>query len=218
MSNTYKSAEIRAMMKFPATMALAIVCSITAATTHASDLLSLIVGQLSDSAVVRGDFVQEKQIAVLSRPIVSRGRVIVSRRDGLIWQIEAPLRMSIAFSDSRIIETDAAGNRRVHNDSDNRIQAEVGRVFHGLLAADLDILDRYFNLQTSGDVHHWRIDLTPRSVGLGKFIKTLQLSGGRNIETIRVEEPNSDTTLIRLLDVSTADSLSADEQALLSAP
>jgi len=206
------------MIKFPVTLALVIFCSITTATTHASDLLSLIVAQLSDPAVVRGDFVQEKKIAVLSRAIISRGHVIVSRRDGLIWQIETPLRMSIAFNETGIIETDATGNRRVHTDSDNRIQAEVGRVFHGLLAADLDILDRYFNLQTSGDLQHWRIDLTPRSVELGKFIKTLQLKGGRNIETIRVEEPNSDTTLIRLLNVTTSDSLSADEQALLGAP
>jgi len=206
------------MKKSMAALVLTIACSTTTAASAASDLLTLIVAKLSEPAVVRGDFVQEKQIAVLSRPIVSRGRVIVSRHDGLIWQIESPLRMSIAFSDSRIIETDAAGNRRVHGDSENRIQAEVGRVFHGLLAADLGILDRYFNLQASGDVQHWRIDLTPRSVELGKFIKTLQLTGGRNIDTIRVEEPNSDTTLIRLLNVATADSLSADEQALISAP
>ena len=206
------------MKKLMAALVLTIACSTTTAASDASDLLSLIVAKLSEPAVVRGDFVQEKQIAVLSRPIVSRGRVIVSRHDGLIWQIESPLRMSIAFTDSRILETDAAGNRRVHGDSDNRIQAEVGRVFHGLLAADLGILDRYFSLHASGDVQHWRIELTPRSVELGKFIKTLQLTGGRNIDTIRVEEPNSDTTLIRLQNVTTGDSLSADEQALISAP
>jgi len=206
------------MTKLLAALVLTMTCAITAAATDAPDLLSLIVAQLSEPAVVRASFVQEKQIAVLSRPIVSRGRVIVSRRDGLIWQIEAPLRMSIAFSASRIIETDAAGKRRVHSGSDNRVQAEVGRVFHGLLAADRDILNRYFTLQAEGDVRHWRIDLTPRSAELGKFIKSLQLSGGRMIETIRVEEPNSDTTLIRLQNTAPGDSLSADEQALLSAP
>jgi hypothetical protein len=206
------------MRKLLAALALTIACSITMAAGDAPDLLSRIVAQLSEPAVVRAGFVQEKRVAVLSRPIVSRGRVIVSRRDGLIWLIEVPLRMSIAFSGSLIIETDAEGRRRVLSDSGNRIQAEVGRVFHGLLAADLGILDRYFNLQAAGDVQHWRIELTPRSVELGKFIKALQLTGGRTIETIRVEEPNNDTTLIRLQNVETADSLSADEQALLSAP
>jgi len=206
------------MKKLLAALVLTIVCSTTTAASDAPDLLSRIVAQLSEPAVVRAGFVQEKKIAVLSRPIVSRGRVIVSRRDGLIWLIEVPLRMSIVFSDSLIIETDAEGKRRVHDDSDNRIQAEVGRVFHGLLAADLGILDRYFSLQATGDTQHWRIDLTPRSAVLGKFIKVLQLTGGQTIETIRIEEPNNDTTLIRLLNVATADSLSADEQALISAP
>jgi hypothetical protein len=206
------------MTKLLAAMALTIACSITTAASDAPDLLSRIVAQLSEPAVVRAGFVQEKRIAVLSRPVVSRGRIIVSRRDGLIWLIEVPLRMSIAFSGSLIIETDAEGRRRVHSDSDNRIQAEVGRVFHGLLAADLSILDRYFSLQATGDTQHWRIDLTPRSVELSKFIKALQLTGGRHIEAIRVEEPNNDITLIRLQNVTTADSLNADEQALLSAP
>ena len=52
-------------------------------------------------------------------------------------------------------------------------------MFHGLLAADLGILDRYFSLHGSGDTQHWRIELTPRSVELGKFIKALQLTGGQ---------------------------------------
>lgn len=218
MWNGYEPVGSHAVKRFLATLVVSIICASTAAATDTSDLLSLIVTQLSEPAVVRAGFIQEKRLAVLSRPIVSRGRVIVSRREGVIWQIESPLRMSIAFSGTRTIEIDADGKRRVHGDSDNRVQAEVGRVFRGLLAADRDILNRYFNLHADGDVRHWRIDLTPRSAELGKFIKTLQLTGGRNIETIRIEEPNSDTTLIRLQDTTTTDSLSADEQALLSAP
>lgn len=218
MWNSYEPVGIRAVTKFLITLVLTFACAITAVASDVPDLLSLIIAQLSEPAVVRASFVQEKRLAVLSRPIVSRGRVIVSRRDGLIWQIEAPLRMSITFSESRIIETDAEGKHRVHSGSDNRVQAEVGRVFRGLLAADRDILNRYFTLHAEGDVQHWRIDMTPRSAELGKFIKTLQLSGGRHIETIRVDESNSDATLIRLRDAVTADSLSADEQALLSAP
>ena len=206
------------MTRLLAALALTIACSTTTAASDAPELLSRIVARLSEPAVVRAGFVQEKRVAVLSRPIVSRGRVIVSRRDGLIWLIEVPLRMSIAFSDALIIETDAEGRRHVHDDSDNRVQAEVGRVFHGLLAADMGILERYFSIQAAGDTQHWRIELTPRSAGLGKFIKALRLTGGRTIETIRVEEPNNDSTLIRLQNVTTGDSLSAEEQALLSAP
>lgn len=218
MWSSYEYFGICAVKMFLITLVFAITCASTAAATDTPDLLSLVVAQLSEPAVVRASFIQEKRLAVLSRPIVSRGRVIVSRREGLIWQIEAPLRMIIAFSGPHIIEIDADGKRRSQRGSDNRVQAEVGRVFRGLLAADRDILNRYFNLHAEGNVQHWRIDLTPRSGDLGKFIKTLQLSGGRNIETIRVEEPNSDTTLIRLQNTATTNSLSADERALLSAP
>lgn len=218
MLSSHEHAKSRMMKKFLATAALAFLFFSRAVTAATPDLLSQIVVQLSESNVVRGSFVQEKRITQLSRAILSRGQMTVARNDGLIWRIESPLQMSIAFSGDLVIEIDSTGRRRVQDNRDNRVQAEVSRVFKSLLAADLDVLEQYFNLEASGDLQHWDIDLTPRSTELGKFIKTLELSGGRHIETIRVEEASGDTTLIRLLDVATANSLTADEQALLGAP
>ncbi|MDT8388842.1 MAG: outer membrane lipoprotein carrier protein LolA [Thiogranum sp.] len=200
---------------FPLLLTMSCAGSVTAAEP---DLLSLVLARLAEPAVVRADFVQEKTLRVLSRPIVSRGRIIVSRGEGLIWQIEAPLEMSIAFSDARIVESDADGRHLVDGGGDNRIQTEVGRVFRGLLTPDPEILQRYFRLNVEGDVDNWRIDLTPRSAGLATFIEALQIVGGRTIETIVIRESDTDSTVIRLENVAVAGSLTEDERALLSMP
>lgn len=195
-----------------------LVVSSTASAAPAADLLSAILTELAKPAVVHAEFTQEKQLRVLSRPINSRGQVTIARGAGLIWQIESPLRMSIAIGEQQMIETDSTGKRRVLGGDGNRLQAEIGRVFRSLLTADQSVLERYFALRAEGDMQHWRIELTPASAELGKFIRMLQLTGSTHIESIRVDEPNGDTTLIRLQDSRTADRLSAAEKALLGTP
>lgn len=184
------------------------------AATEPPQLLDRLVTQLSEPAVVRAEFVQEKQVAVLARPLASRGRITVSRRDGVIWQLEAPIRMSIAFGETKIVEVDAEGRRRVRGIGENRAQAEVGRIFKGLLAADMASLRRYFQVDAEGDLQSWRIRLTPRSPEVARFIKVMQLTGRGHIEGIRIEEASGDATSIRLRNVETAATLNQAEQAL----
>lgn len=155
-------------------------------------------------------------MAVLTRPLTSRGRITVSRRDGVIWQLEAPIRMSVAFGETKIVEVDAEGRRRVRGIDENRAQAEVGRIFKGLLAADMASLRRYFQVGAEGDLESWRIHLTPRSPEVARFIKTMQLTGGRHIEAIRIEEASGDTTSIRLRNIETTTTLNQAEQALFA--
>lgn len=187
------------------------------AAADSPDLLTRLVAQLSEPAVVQAEFVQEKQLAALTRPLISRGRITVSRRDGVLWQMDSPIRMSVAFGAAHIVEVDAEGRRRVRDLGENRAQAEAGRIFRGLLAADMDSLRRYFELEAQGDLQHWRINLRPRSQEVSLFIKGMQLSGGKHIEGIRVDEAGGDSTIIRLRNIKTRATLTPDERALFAA-
>lgn len=195
---------------------LILFCSASQAATDPPQLLDRLVGILSEPAVVRAEFIQEKRMAVLTRPLISRGRITVSRRDGVIWQLEAPIRMSVAFGETKIIEVDAEGRRRVRGIGENRAQAEVGRIFKELLAADMASLRRYFQVDAEGDLESWRIRLTPRSPEVARFIKTMQLTGGRHIEVIRIEEAGGDATSIRLRNIESTTTLNQAEQALFA--
>ena len=181
----------------------------------ADDLFERIGGTLSRPRLLRAAFHQEKRAAALTRPIVSRGRLTVARDLGVVWRIEAPLTMSVAYRSDALVEVDGEGRRRVRPFSDNRAQAEVGRVIRALLAADFGALRQHFDAQGSADGKRWQVDLVPRSPQLAQFVKSLQLAGGVHVEQIVVVDGGGDTTLIRLKDFETPGDLDAEERALL---
>jgi hypothetical protein len=181
----------------------------------ADDLFERIGGVLSRPPLLRAGFTQEKRAAALTRPIVSRGRITIARDLGVIWRIEAPLTMSVAYRGDALVEVDGEGRRRVRPFSDNRAQAEVGRVIRALLAADFGALRQHFDAQGSTDGKRWQVDLVPRSPQLAQFVKSLQLTGGLHVEQIVVVDGGGDTTLIRLRDFETPGALDAEERALL---
>lgn len=181
----------------------------------AEDLLERVAALLGRPPLLRAAFTQEKRAAALTRPIVSRGRLTVSRDHGVIWRIEAPLTMSVAYRTDALVEVDADGRRRVRAFSDNRAQAEVARVIRALLAADFGALRQHFDAQGSVESERWQVDLVPRSSQIAQFVKSLQLAGGRHVERIVVVDGGGDTTLIRLRDIETPSALDPEERSLL---
>lgn len=202
------------MTRRGAWLALALVSIVSAAA--ADELVDRVATSLGRPDVLRASFTQEKRAAALTRPILSRGRLTVARDHGVIWRIDAPLSMSIAYRADALVEVDSDGRRRVKKFADNRVQAEVARVIRALLAADFAALRQHFDVQGSGDAAaQWRIELFPRPGPVGQFISALVVSGGRHVEQIRVIEAGGDSTVIRLSDIQTPAGLDPDEQSLL---
>lgn len=194
---------------------LALVLLPVASIAAADDLVDRVAAALGQPELLRAAFTQEKRAAALTRPIVSRGRLTVAREYGVIWRIDAPLSMSIAYRGDSMVEVDSDGRRRVKKFADNRAQAEVARVIRALLASDFGALRQQFDVQGSGAASKWQIDLVPRSPQVAQFLKSLSVSGSRHVEQIRVTEGGGDFTVIRLRDFETPPSLDADERALL---
>jgi hypothetical protein len=86
--------------------------------------------------------------------------------------------------------------------------AQVGRVFRAMLGANTVALREYFDASAHGNLTQWEIDLKPRQASLSQFLSGMHLSGGRFVESIRMDEPGGDSTQIQLrhAQVSTAPS------------
>ena len=70
--------------------AVAAACCAAAFAARAAepDSLAQIGAQIGRHAVVRADFTQTRQMAVMKRPLTSSGRLVYARRLGVLWQIE----------------------------------------------------------------------------------------------------------------------------------
>lgn len=183
-----------------------------------NDLLVQIAAQLEQHAVVKANFVQTRQMAALKRPIVSRGRMAFSRRDGVFWWIDDPLQVSYWLTEQRVVEIDVGGTRREHDLRSNPAMAQVGRLMRAMLGAQTETLRQQFEIKVQGTPAQWELLLTPREAQLAQFIQSLHVSGGRFIESLRVHEASGDLTTIRLNDSQVlADLPAADVQRLTGA-
>lgn len=168
-----------------------------AAETGQADALARIGAQIEQYPVVRAEFTQSKQMAAMKRPLVTSGRLVYSRRHGVLWQIEQPFRMSYVLGEDRIVEIGADGVRRERGLRDVPGLAQVGRVFRALLGANTTALREYFDATARGDPGKWEIELKPRQPQLAQFLTGLQLSGGRFVDSITIGEAGGDSTRIR---------------------
>jgi len=170
-----------------------------AGAAHAAepDTLARIGAQIEQYPVVRAEFTQSKQMAAMKRPLVTTGRLVYSRRYGVLWQIEQPFRMSYVLGEDKIVEIGADGVRRERGLRDVPGLAQVGRVFRALLGANTAALRENFDATVHGDPAKWEIELKPRQPQLAQFLTGLQLSGGRFVDSIRIGEAGGDSTQIR---------------------
>lgn len=185
-------------------------------TARSADALSELSSRIEQYPVVRAEFVQTKRMAAMKRPLVTSGRLTFSRKQGVLWQIEQPYRMSYVLGETRIVEIGSDGARRVRETRDVPGLAQVGRVFHAMLGANPAALREYFDVAVQGDAARWTVELKPRQAQLAQFLTGLQLSGGRFVEEIRIGETGGDSTQIRFRNSQSADALTEAEAQLFA--
>lgn len=184
----------------------------------AEDLAQRVIQRLAARAVVRARFTQERHSATLPKPFSSSGRLAVSRQDGVLWQIDAPIRATIAFSQQRIVETGPDGVRRLASERGGSVQAEIGKIMRSILAADPALLRSSFELEADGAVERWALRLRPRAREVARFLSTIELRGAEFLERIDISETSGDRTSIWLHDFSTAQELDPAELAQFGPP
>lgn len=193
-------------------------CLLLAPPARGEELLAAVLKRLAEPAVVRAEFVQERFVADIARPALSRGRLTVSRRDGVLWRVEAPIELSLAFTRSEIIETGADGVRRLRSPRGGAVDTQVGRVMRGILGADAETLQSSFEATAEGSAERWTLRLVPRPREMARVLKEIRLAGGRHLETLDIEETSGNRTAIRMRNVRVGDELDADEREQFKAP
>lgn len=167
--------------------------------------------------VLRAEFTQEKQMAAFRKPLVSRGRLVLSRGEGMAWRIDSPLRLTYVMTESRILEIDEAGKLSVRSSRDVPGIEQVGRIFRALISANFDVLGNTFTIHQEGEPNAWRVTLVPRPGPIAQFMRQIRLSGGRHVDRVSIEEVSGDLTTISFRSFAEDDALAVDERAWFGA-
>jgi outer membrane lipoprotein-sorting protein len=175
-------------------------------------LEALMRGMAGARGVV-AQFREEKQLALLSEPLESRGTLYFVPPDRLSRETSEPSRTRLVIDGDRFFFRDAAGSQALDL-SANPIAREYVRNFVVLFNGDLDALRGRYEPEFHADASGWRLVLTPRGVPLSDFIERVTLEGrGRALTRMELVEAGGDRTTTWFESVRTDRAFNAEELA-----
>lgn len=121
---------------------------------------------------IRSDFVQEKHLPILARPLVSKGHFAFRRPGDLRWEYSDPLRSVLLMSNGVVRRFGQSENRWVEEPAGNMQSMDI--VFQEItswLNGRFDQSAMFSATLAPGN----KIVLTPKTKGLGKFIQRMEL-------------------------------------------
>ncbi|EXI65570.1 MAG: lipoprotein chaperone [Candidatus Accumulibacter adjunctus] len=160
------------------------------------ELAAHMAQRFEQAPVLRAEFTQEKRMAAFRKPLQTRGQLTVVRGEGVIWQIDAPLKVAYVLAEDRIVEIGEDGVTQIRAAQDMPGLAQVGALFRALLGARVDVLADLFAVVPEGTLDAWRLTLTPRPGPIAQAIREIRMNGGRHVEQIRIDEANGDSATL----------------------
>jgi outer membrane lipoprotein-sorting protein len=171
-----------------------------AAPTATPTLEALMAG-MAETPGVMADFVERKEIALLSEPIESRGRLVFVPPDHLLRTTDSPSRSRLVIAGERFAFRDAAGGDSVDL-SANPLAREFVDNFIVLFNGDLAKLRKRYEPTFRATGTTWSLALRPRQRPLADLIERITLEGsGKVLHRMEMLERDGDRTTSTFEDV-----------------
>lgn len=188
----------------------------TSAAAHAFDLTEL-QKTLAGNDIIRGDFTQTKTLAMLDKPLVSKGHFVLGEEYGLLWQQTSPFPVTLVLTKDTLTQTMPGQQPQVIRAEDNPMAFYFSNVFLSLFNADTTALAKAFSHTLEGDTKSWTLQLVPNTPPLDKVFSGITLSGDSDITGLQLTEVRGDKTDIAFSNIRhTPDTLSDGERRAFS--
>jgi hypothetical protein len=166
----------------------------SAARADASDdrVFAEMMERLQRSSVLRVSFRQERLLRVLGRPLISHGSVLIVAERGVLWQVEDPYEAIFRIRPGDIVEWEGDDHPRPVRIATNPIFHFMIEMLLGLLTGDPSGLREGFDAEALPNDDGWSLRLTPQAGDLSGIIASIEISGDRFIEEVRIEDAKGD--------------------------
>lgn len=164
------------------------------------------------ASVIEGRFTQTKQLAGLPQPLVSGGRFLVARGQGVEWQVEKPFASRTVITREALIE-ERNGRTRRTTAQEQPALAAVSRLLLALFALDVAALDAEFRFAGQRDTEGWVLELAPRHAAVAAVFGKALLRGGTRLDSVRLQDARGDVTELRFSAQTARAALEAVEAA-----
>ncbi|RRJ95115.1 outer membrane lipoprotein carrier protein LolA [Opitutaceae bacterium TAV4] len=143
---------------------------------------------------------QTRNISGMARPLRASGTLEISPETGLVLRQTKPFAQTFRITPDRIETTLERQPPEIITARDNPRLFQFNQLLSALFRADHAALSESFTPALSGTLDAWTLQLEPRDDLLQKIFLRISLTGGRHIDTLRIEDRQNDTTLLRFFD------------------
>lgn len=151
---------------------------------------------LKGAKTLRGQYIQDKTLQGLKKPLHAEGSFVFVRDLGIAWLTTTPFESELVITGTDIIQREN-GQVSMHLSAAQRPAVHVvAEIFASVFALDFARLSANFELYSRRAGRGWQLGLKPRVAG--GPLKQIVVTGNRQVERVRVLDANGDDTDIRL--------------------
>lgn len=146
----------------------------------------------------RARFVETKYIALLDRPVVSRGELAFVPPDRLEKRTLLPKPESLTIDNDRL-EIERRGKRYSMRLADRPEAIAFADSIRGALTGDQHKLEASYKLDVSGTRDNWGLRLVPSEARLAALVQRIDIKGSDDlIRSIEYTMPDGDRTVMNI--------------------
>lgn len=176
--------------------------------------LKQVFTQLGATPVVRAQFEQQKKLASLNKTYVSKGTVLFSKNQGVLWQIQSPVKADLVVTPRKLVQKTQRTSSQI--EVDKTPYGSVATMFLQLMSGNEAALAKNFNVVSANySPAQWNVSLTPKSSLFKKLFVQVDAQGQRYVDRITILEQANNRTIIRFSQqTAQPQTLTAAENAL----
>lgn len=168
-------------------LVLTAACSIRAALAEEPE-------RIAPGQVLRGQFVQEREMQGFSAPLKTTGDFVLAPGEGLIWQAKEPFAVTTVMTANGISQRNGDVQMLDLPASKAPFLAQLYDILGGALAGDPQALEQHFDVTRSDGPDGWRLALTPKPQGAGNAmpVKEIEIAGRRFVDQVVIQKDGGD--------------------------
>jgi len=171
--------------------------------SYADDVLAQITTHLVKTEITQGDFLQEKHLKILRKPLQSTGTFTYHQSKGVIWKTLTPIVSLLLVNDTHLLTTQG----------EQAVPAAFGKVFKAMLGGDLKQLSDGFSITGSDKKTAWQLELKPKDELLKKMISIIVLAGDNELRSLEIQEAGGNSTRIKFTQITHPAQLTSSQEA-----
>lgn len=163
---------------------------------------------------LKAEFSEEKQIALLARPLRQKGVLYFDRDRGIARLTHTPRRERVVLTATSLRIEKGGTLEEIRFDKSKALRA-FALVFPALLRGERSELEAAFVLRVEGTIKDaWSLTLVPRDAALCGLVSRVVVAGrGAEVSSLQVVEASGDTTSTRFSAIARNDAVPAAEVA-----